>query len=203
MTEPIRRRIALPLAGPIGDSNHVIGHELVHAFQFDITAAQGGRSSEPALSHLPLWFVEGMAEYLSLGNVDANTAMKLRDALRQDRLPTLRDLSSGSYFPYQWGHAACAYIAGRYGDNAIPRLLRAAGAAGSVESALIIVLGISAEELSSDWHAAIRSSYAPALAASMPLRASARPLIHTRGLGADLNITTDRLARDGAPRGCL
>ena len=36
-TEPIERRIVLPFAGPLAETDHVIGHELVHAFQFDIT----------------------------------------------------------------------------------------------------------------------------------------------------------------------
>ena len=58
-----------------------------------------------------------MAEYLSLGHVDANTAMKLRDALRREQTAVNSDLSSPAYFPYQWGHAVCAYIAGRYGDE--------------------------------------------------------------------------------------
>src|SRR5581483_5664858 len=40
VTEPLRRRIILPLAGPMADTDHVIGHELVHAFQFDITTPQ-------------------------------------------------------------------------------------------------------------------------------------------------------------------
>lgn len=35
ITEPLRRRIVLPLGGPLADTDHVIGHELVHAFQFD------------------------------------------------------------------------------------------------------------------------------------------------------------------------
>src|SRR5881392_4182399 len=59
VTEPLRRRIVLPLAGPIGDTDHVIGHELVHAFQFDImmgpAAAAGIRN---AGEQLPLWFIE-------------------------------------------------------------------------------------------------------------------------------------------------
>src|SRR6185503_14600701 len=44
VTEPVRRRIVLPFGGPLGDTDHVIGHELVHAFQFDITT---GRQSAP------------------------------------------------------------------------------------------------------------------------------------------------------------
>src|SRR3954470_4691056 len=38
VTEPLRRRIILPLGGPLTDTDHVIGHELVHAYQFDITS---------------------------------------------------------------------------------------------------------------------------------------------------------------------
>ena len=36
---------------------------------------------DPAAVRLPLWFIEGMAEYLSIGPVDPNTAMWMRDAV--------------------------------------------------------------------------------------------------------------------------
>ncbi len=71
VTETVKRRIVLPLAGPLAETNHVIGHELVHAFQFDITGQEAGRFGVPGAARLPLWFVEGMAEYFSLGPVDA------------------------------------------------------------------------------------------------------------------------------------
>jgi hypothetical protein len=54
VTEPLRRRIVLPMAGPLADTDHVIGHELVHAFQFDIkspsapTAASWNRNEKPS-----------------------------------------------------------------------------------------------------------------------------------------------------------
>jgi hypothetical protein len=36
--------MVVPLAGSLGEINHVLGHELVHAFQFDMSATnpQGG-----------------------------------------------------------------------------------------------------------------------------------------------------------------
>src|SRR6188474_2674292 len=40
LTEPTRRRIAMPLAGSLAETEHVLGHELVHAFQFDILESQ-------------------------------------------------------------------------------------------------------------------------------------------------------------------
>src|SRR6185503_20001012 len=139
VTEPLRRRIVLPLGGPLADTDHVIGHELVHAFQFDITTPipNGGNrnsSGQNGAERLPLWFIEGMAEYLSIGPVDPNTAMWLRDAVRQkdgkDSLPSINDLDNPKYFPYRWGQAFWAYVAGRYGDDALRRMLAIGAAAG-------------------------------------------------------------------------
>ena len=50
VTEPLRRRIVLPLGGPLADTDHVIGHELVHAFQFDITTRPDRRPGRTAPS---------------------------------------------------------------------------------------------------------------------------------------------------------
>src|SRR5919199_1041784 len=130
VTEPLRRRIVLPLGGPIADTDHVIGHELVHAFQFDITTAPGTPAGRNGAERLPLWFIEGMAEYLSLGPVDPNTAMWLRDAARQEKLPTIDDLNNPKYFPYRWGQAFWAYVGGTYGDSVVRRMLAVASAAG-------------------------------------------------------------------------
>src|SRR5262245_14049194 len=173
-TEPRRLRVVLPLAGPIGDTDHVIGHELVHAFQFDLAIEPGGRPDKTPFSQLPLWFVEGMAEYLSLGAVDAHTAMKVRDAVQRNQLPSILELDRGKYFPYQWGHAVFAYIAGRFGGPSIPRLLNAALASGNVREAIEASLHVTAEELSRDWHAALRQLYMPVLSASDPPPQSSR-----------------------------
>ena len=104
-TEPIERRIVLPFAGPLAETDHVIGHELVHAFQFDITSKHNlKKGGLPAAANMPLWFVEGMAEYLSIGPKDANTAMWIREA-SQKELPDISDLSSSRFFPYRYGQS--------------------------------------------------------------------------------------------------
>ena len=43
------------------------------------------RSAVIGFERLPLWFVEGLAEYLSLGPVDSQTAMWLRDAVASEQ----------------------------------------------------------------------------------------------------------------------
>ena len=42
VTEALKRRIVVPFAGPLAETDHVIGHELVHAFQYDVVGQ--GRS---------------------------------------------------------------------------------------------------------------------------------------------------------------
>ena len=166
VTEVLKRRIVLPLAGTLNESDHVLGHELVHAFQFDITAFSGDGSigfRGPTALLLPLWFVEGMAEYLSVGPVDAHTAMWMRDAAACNcRLPTLRDLTTRQweYFPYRWGQAFWAFVAGKWGDEAVGKVLKVAGRSGNPEQALEAVLQIPIPQLEAEWHQAIYDVYA-------------------------------------------
>src|SRR2546425_13297403 len=149
VTEPLRRRIVLPMGGPLADTDHVIGHELVHAYQFDITTNPNAPPGQNGAERLPLWFIEGMAEYLSLGPVDPNTAMWLRDALEHRDLPTIRKLDDPKYFPYRYGQAFWAFLTGHYGDQVVGQVLKAAGRSGDVGQALLKVTGLKVDSLSS------------------------------------------------------
>jgi Tol biopolymer transport system component len=143
VTEHERGRIILPFAAGLGETDHVLGHELVHAFQRDIL-----RSSGRSMSLLPLWFLEGMAEYLSIGRIDANTAMWLRDAARQP-LPAIDRLDDGRWFPYRYGQALWAYLAGRFGDEVVVTSLSAKG---SAVARIVSATGQDAASLSRGWH---------------------------------------------------
>ncbi len=199
VTESIRRRIILPLAGPLADTDHVIGHELVHAYQFDITTprAGGGRGAVPGAQRLPLWFIEGMAEYLSVGPVDAHTALWVRDAVLQEKLPRIRDLDNPEYFPYRWGQAFWAYVAGRWGDEMVGRLLRDAARAGSPDVAIEANLGMKTEQLSEEWHAALRRMAEQLPKGTTPAGEIADLLTKPRGLGGELNVSPS-LSPDGS-----
>ena len=145
VTEALRRRIVLPTGGTLGDLDHVIGHELVHAFQYDITGSgrPGSLGALPTATQLPLWFIEGMAEYLSIGPVTPQTAMWMRGALAdtgRDTLPSFSKLDDPRYFPYRYGHAFLAWVAGHWGDQVIGQLLRGAGRRRDIGVALPKVL---------------------------------------------------------------
>jgi Tol biopolymer transport system component len=159
-TEALRNRVVMPFTGSYFDNDHVIGHELVHVFQYDLAMSPGGGGLQ-GMGSLPLWVIEGMAEYLSLGREDPHTAMWMRDAALRGELPTLQQLGRDPrFFPYRYGQAFWAYVAGRWGDRAVPEVYRMATRTG-LEVALERVLGVSSAQLSQDWITAIRATYLP------------------------------------------
>jgi WD40 repeat protein len=214
VTEALKRRIVLPFAGPLAETDHVLGHELVHAFQYDIGGVGRGETASP-LNQLPLWFIEGMAEYLSVGATDPHTAMWMREAVQRNKLPRIKDLDRGNYFPYRYGQAVWSYVAGRWGDGAVTSILKQAGRSGNAVPAMERVLEIKEEQLSKDWHAALRASYeavagpvkpagsgAPVLTAeaasgtAKPASSFAHALITEKKEGGSLNVAP-ALSPDG------
>lgn len=160
VTESIKERVVMPLTGSYKETDHVLGHELVHSFQYDIALRRDNRGF--SLRNLPLWLVEGMAEYLSVGREDSHTAMWLRDAILREDLPTIRQMTRNQreYFPYRYGQAYSAYVGGKYGDAAVTDLYKLSGRVG-VDSAFVYSLGITADSLSREWKETVRDTYGP------------------------------------------
>jgi len=197
VTTLLRRKLVMPLAGPLSETNHVLGHELVHAFQFDISADAAASSERGgSVVSLPLWFVEGMAEYLSLGALDPFTAMWMRDAVARNRLPSLGELNSPRYFPYRYGQAFWAYLAGCYGDGVIAPMLRVASAQG-VNKAIKLVLDTTPEALSAAWRRSLSDSIDPVLKLTVPAEEDARLLVSRKRNGGELNVAP-ALSPDGS-----
>ncbi len=148
LTERNKTRIVMPFAAGLDATDHVLGHEIAHAFQIDMVR----RAGRDAFS-LPGWFIEGMAEYLSVGPDDSHTAMWLRDASAHRRLPTVEQLNQPRYSPYRYGQAFWTYFAGRYGDKVLARVLRS-----KVRDAvrrLEEVSGVGRDQLTTDWHESV------------------------------------------------
>jgi Tol biopolymer transport system component len=200
LTEALKRRIVLPMSGSLADTDHVLGHELVHAFQFDLTGADPRETSAaqaPDILQYPLWFVEGMAEYLSLGPVDAQTAMWLRDAALREQLPHIRDLDDPKYFPYRWGHAFWAYVGAKYGDRTVASLIRSAANPRNDLSGLARQLGTTPDALTAEWHQAIRQATRAATVDEAPIASASRLLIDRSTGGGRFNIGP-RVSPDGS-----
>jgi Tol biopolymer transport system component len=143
-TEGLKNRVVMPVSQTGEQTDHILGHELVHAFQYNYLLNTSGLSLQD-LSNIPLWMIEGMAEYLSIGSVDPNTAMWLRDDVLNNSLPTLSDMSRmGKYNPYRYGQAFWAFTAKTWGDQMMVPMLSLTAKVG-YQKAIEQMLGVSAK----------------------------------------------------------
>lgn len=191
LAEPVQERVVMPLAPHHSVTHQVLGHELVHAFQFDYAARTGIN-----VHQLPLWLMEGMAEYYSLGRRHRETAMWMRDAVISDQLPDFDDFARQERFnPYRFGHAFLAFLGGTYGDETIIRYFHRTAAYGP-RSAIDSLYQTSSDELIGAWHSALREHYQPLLEDRTPADETGR-IILSEGRGHGRINVAPSLSPDG------
>ncbi|HTL91368.1 MAG TPA: hypothetical protein VL176_03415, partial [Steroidobacteraceae bacterium] len=199
VTEFFKHRAVLPFTGSYADFEHVLQHEMVHQFQYDVYSRgrPGGGMQTLVNVNPPLWFMEGMAEYLSLGPINPETAMWLRDAALEGNLPTLEQMTLDPYiFPYRYGHAIWAYIGEKWGDEVIGEILQSSASSG-IEAAIKRGLGRSIEDLSNDWRDAVQTTFLPQLGDHYRARRVAQPAL-TRRRTAGRVFLAPALSPDGS-----
>ncbi|MGH7669230.1 MAG: DPP IV N-terminal domain-containing protein, partial [Gemmatimonadaceae bacterium] len=189
VTEALRHRMLLNFTGDYRSFEHVLTHEMVHAFQYDVFAhGHSGRGLETlAQVNPPLWFSEGMAEYLSLGPTTPLTDTWMRDAALNGNIPTIQEMTDDpdKYFPYRFGHSLWAYIGARWGDDAIGQILRATPSLG-VEKAIRRTTGESFDELGEAWKEYLQRRYLPSIAELSRVRNVAKPMLNPTRSGGNI-----------------
>jgi len=186
VTEFFKHRAVLPFTGSYAEFEHVLQHEMVHQFQYDVySRGRPGAGVQTLVAvNPPLWFMEGMAEYLSLGPINPETSMWLRDAALEGHLPSIEEMTTDPYiFPYRYGHALWAYIGEKWGDEVIGEILQSSASSG-LDAAFKRALGRSLEDLSNDWRDAIQTTFLPQLGDHYRARRIAQPTLtqrHSRG----------------------
>jgi Tol biopolymer transport system component len=160
VTESLKSRMILPFTGSYADFDHVLTHELVHAFQYDVLFRRGVMSdASPFSVRLPLWFMEGMAEYLSIGRIDAHTISWLRDAVLNGYLRSIAEMTQrDDYLSYRFGQSLWQFIGSKWGDEVVGILLQKAPRIG-IERAFATTLGLTLDELDREWQTAVRATY--------------------------------------------
>lgn len=158
-TEPVRNRMVLPYEGSHADFVHVIRHEMVHVFMFDI-AFGSSRATSPRspFYRIPLWFAEGVAEWYASG-WDAQADMYLRDASTSDYLWPLDRV--GGFLVYKQGQAALRFLSERYGEEKIVEMWRMLGRTRSMDRVLETALGLEMKDLNREYLEWVRRRYWP------------------------------------------
>lgn len=183
VTEAFKQRVVMPVMQLRQQTRHVLGHELVHAFQYRVIMEGRDTTRLENIGNIPLWMIEGMAEYLSIGKKDAFTAMWMRDAYARNDIPSLKQMTEQSYkyFPYRYGQAFWSYIGSTYGDTVIRPLFIETAKYG-YENAVRRVFGYDAQTISTLWKNSIENAY-KSLGKDTTSRPIGRSLINTSNAG--------------------
>ena len=159
-TEPIKRRVVVPFLGSYDEYRHVLTHELVHAFQYDILY---GTSVPFTVFGPPLWVIEGMAEYLSIGWEETGELFA-RDAIYTDTLPSLEELTAqrvpSGYSIYKGGQSVMFFIEDVYGEHKIAELMQDIRDHSSLRNAVYSTFRLSLKEFSRKWTIWLKRKYA-------------------------------------------
>ena len=161
-------------------NDHVLGHEMVHVFQYDIAERHQRAAGINGLNQLPLWLIEGMAEYLSVGRQDRTPRCGCGTPRSATICRSIKQLTTDPrYFPYRYGQALWAYIGGKWGDQTVSDVYRAS-LRGGWDAALRRVIGISSDSLSKEWLSSIRDAYMPLMQGRMRPDSVGQTLIGNR-----------------------
>lgn len=159
---PVRYRMVMPIDLPDAELYQLVLHELTHIFQYHILFQ--GRLARGIASNPPQWFMEGMASYMAK---DESTADKmfLRDAVVNDRIPSIVQRGIEGFLAYRFGHAAFDFIEERWGKEGFRDFLyEFRNTFGSrADRALERALKIEAEDFDLDFRRWLRQRYLPQL----------------------------------------
>lgn len=157
-------------------SRRAPAHVFVNPRVFDPLGPRGGQivmsheathvAMRAALSPMPLWLLEGFADYVALARahlpvsrVASQTLARVRRAGPPDRLPTEDDF--GPHSPelgasYESAWLATRLIARRYGEQKLVAFYRASDRAGATTGAFRSVLGTDELSFTRAWRADLR-----------------------------------------------
>ena len=124
--------LALPYMGDHRLFGEISSHEMAHQFTIQkvrFLAEQAKVSGDP-LNAIPLWFIEGLAEFYAKGGLDPEGEMMVRDLLINPDLMRgyafLDFWSPGPYgflWIYKVGQARCQFLEETYGKGFIQKVI--------------------------------------------------------------------------------
>src|SRR5690625_4633585 len=146
VTDKYKNRMTQPFMGDYADFRRTIQHELLHAYINDVY--YGGSVQSIVQNNIqlvfPLWFEEGLAEFLAQG-WDTQTDMYMRDAVLNNYLPPLPQLSG--FLSYRGGQSFWYFIADQYGRPKIAEIMQRIQTTRNIQLALVQSLGLEIDEL--------------------------------------------------------
>ena len=130
-TEGLKNRVVVPVSGNWYFFKRVLKHELVHVYQFDsMKSPQVSKILRNFDVSIPLWFIEGMAEYYSV-EWDFSSEEIIRDISLNNRIVPISRLSDISklypkeyYLIYKQGQAFLKYVGDKFGKPIVYKIFK-------------------------------------------------------------------------------
>ncbi len=160
--EFMKGRVVIPSQGSMEQFRHVINHELVHVFMHNKLAHTLNKHGQRADRYLPLWFVEGLAEYYST-DWDSQAEMVLRDAVLSGYFAPLSRIwaINGSFLMYKEGQDALRFMARNWGEDRIVAMIDNFWMAEEFRDVFALTLGVTYEEFDRAWVRDLKQRYYP------------------------------------------
>jgi hypothetical protein len=201
VTSPEDLKMTVPYFGDHARFLEVSTHEMVHQFTIQKLGDIGPEDpTTPTIFLLPLWFIEGIAEYYTKGGIDPETDLFLRDLVwnpdpaRGYEVVAFSDDRHRGFVPtYKLGQARIAFVAETYGREKIQAFLESAylvsdgggsptGTERAFDALVKRVLEQPIEQVDARWRAWLKRRYYAAWLAS---RQEPSQLDEVRGLPAE------------------
>lgn len=158
-TELFKNRIAVPFNGSYRELRHVLHHELVHAFMFGMLFDNFGSNLLVGNVQLPLWFMEGSAEFLS-SRWNADADMFMIDRTLNSAIPLPGPALSG-YLAYKGGQSFLYFLFSSRGDSLFKQFMLEFKKTKKVDVPLKKVYKKPVDELGKEWIMELRRLYWP------------------------------------------
>jgi hypothetical protein len=175
--EFLKGRVVIPSNGSLHDFRHVIRHELVHVFMTNKIYRVLVDHREPADVLPPLWFVEGLAEYMST-EVDAQAEMVMRDAVLNNYFVGIDDIYNiyGTFLMYKEGQSFLEFVEEKYGKEKVPLMLENFWMFSNFNKVIEHTLGKSIKDIDSEWLYYLKKKYYPLMENRVPLEYASKKI---------------------------
>ncbi|MFT4522048.1 MAG: hypothetical protein ACI8ZN_000987 [Bacteroidia bacterium] len=152
------------------------------------------------LLSLPLWFKDGLTQYLALG-WDAKADDELRDAFNHKRISSYNRLSDD--LKILAGRNMWDYVVDTKGEQAIQRILYLVRLTRKVETGLYYILNQNSKELYASWFKASEIAYAAEVVRRVPANTEqvsykgGSDVLHSLSISPDENMLATAYTSDG------
>ncbi|MFP4597682.1 MAG: tolB protein precursor protein [Persicimonas sp.] len=132
VTSPQTLEVTLPYFGDHALFHDVSKHELAHEFTIQKvrTFAEKNKAGKNPLMKMPLWFIEGLAEYYAKDGLDPETETLVRDLVVNPDIEEeyvlegfFDDRRRSFLWTYKLGQARAAFLEETYGEGTIQKVL--------------------------------------------------------------------------------